>query len=483
MKIKRIEIQNFRLFNATSPFVIDNINVPNGEKEGSGLTVLVGENGCGKTSILDAIALPLLQYKAESFSINDFNDPTKDCAINVYSNENFEYAGTMPKAKYQGKGFNFQAKIRKRANNSYLSSSVVQDQKFIKADGENKPYDNSPDLRISVNNPFSGPRFSENDILYLDKNRTYQIRSGTYNETRFDRLMEDFNYQYIKEYKGNDIPDLNQKLTDVKGKVSHAFLERAIEKFQSISGIPLSLSFINNWCPFQNSFFSNKKNDNILIPLSALGAGYEVIFSLLYSFYLSEQSGKQLIVLLDEPELHLHPRLQLEFVKFLLEASKKMQIILATHSPLLVKQFLNNTNLKIFICTKNDGGSSQMTSIQSRVLPYISANEVNYLAFQLPTEEFHNELYGLLQSKAIDEDVNNGRENKFDDWLQSKGLGKNKQWVKERNGLPLVPDNVTLQVYIRNTIHHPENRSNEMYTPEEMKQSISEMISVIKSLN
>jgi len=74
-----------------------------------------------------------------------------------------------------------------------------------------------------------------------------------------------------------------------------------------------------------------------------------MIFALLYSFYLAQQSGKQLIVLIDEPELHLHPTLQEKFVKFLLESSKNAQIILASHSPLLVKQLAFNDKVKISV--------------------------------------------------------------------------------------------------------------------------------------
>lgn len=46
-------------------------------------------------------------------------------------------------------------------------------------------------------------------------------------------------------------------------------------------------------------------------------------------------------------------------------------------------------------------------------LPYPSLNEVNYIAFGEANEEYHNELYGFLQSKAIDEDAKNEKEKKL----------------------------------------------------------------------
>lgn len=394
MFIKKITIQNFRLFGSEEVFEIDNLNIPDNNTEGSGLSLFVGENGCGKTSLLEALALPLLSYKAEGFSLGDFFDPNQKTNIQIFTEENFEFSGTMPKVKYKGKGFAFEAGLRSREVKSYLSSIVVNDQKYIRADGETKPEDGKPDLRVSVNNPWSGSRFSENDILFLDKNRTYQIRSGTYNPTRFDRLMEDFDFQYLKQ-ESNPF-DCNEKLKDVSNSIENKFLKNAIDKFKEISGENISLSHINNWLPHNKAFFSIEKTNKQHIPLDSLGSGYEMIFSLLYSFYLSQQSNKQLIVFIDEPELHLHPKIQEDFVKILLEFSKIAQIILTTHSPLFVKQVLYNEKVQVNVLKKEDD-NAKITQIEDRLLPYLSANEINYIAFGLPTEEYHNELFEELK--------------------------------------------------------------------------------------
>ena len=68
---------------------------------------------------------------------------------------------------------------------------------------------------------------------------------------------------------------------------------------------------------------------------------------------MSKQSGKKLIILIDEPELHLHPRLQEKFVDFILEISKESQVILTTHSPLLIKQLAYNENIKNIVLKKD----------------------------------------------------------------------------------------------------------------------------------
>lgn len=40
-----------------------------------GLNVFVGENRSGKTTFLEAFALPILEYKTEKFGIENFNNP------------------------------------------------------------------------------------------------------------------------------------------------------------------------------------------------------------------------------------------------------------------------------------------------------------------------------------------------------------------------------------------------------------------------
>ncbi|HRN70258.1 MAG TPA: AAA family ATPase [Candidatus Woesebacteria bacterium] len=469
MKIKKITIKNFRLFNAENPFSVDNLNIPNNADEGSGITVFVGENGCGKTTLLEAIALPLLSYKADSFQLNDLNNPDERTMIELFSESNFNVNGTMPNSTFLAKGFLFEAGVRARENRAYLSTIVVSDQKFIKADNQNRPIANSPDLRVSVNNPFSGQRFNENDVIYLDRNRTFQTRSGTYNPTRFDRLMEDFDYKYIK---GEDsINDLNTNLEEVTQRnVANEFLNSAVNKFGEMTGISISLNFLDNWRPFNRAFFAEKKENNQLINLNMFGSGYEMIFSLIYSYYLSTQSGKQLILLIDEPELHLHPSLQFEFVKFLLAISKDVQIILTSQSPLFVKQLLANSKVKTLIVKLNADDEPELVSMNKKVLPYLSANEVNFLAFGLPTVEYHNELYGSIQ-----EIKPAYRISEMETYLVQRGTAQNKSWIKLTNGNPDSPVQYTLPTYIRNSIHHPENNHNPQFTPEELKQSIEQL--------
>jgi len=460
MFLKKIEIDNYRLFD--KKFEIDNFNIPNQKDAGSGLTLVVGENGCGKTTLLDAIALCMLDYKASSFNIYDMNNPKQDTNIIFTSNEDFNVSGSMPKSDFKATGFKFKANLRSTKSKTYLQNPVVFDQYYISKDPE-KPKPGSPDLRLSVNNPFSGKRFNDTDILFLDKNRIFQIKSGNFNSTRFDRLMNDFNTQYIKAMKNGEIIDLNEDLnTKIKyGKIENSFLESAINDFEKMSGKRIKLDFINNYEPFSKASFIMKENNNIQVPLSSIGSGYEMIFSLLYSYYLAKQNDKNIIIIIDEPELHLHPDVQKKFVEFLLKISTNSQIILSSHSPILVKQLLYNDKIKTIVINNNKTTSE----ISDFKLSYLSANEINYLAFGLATEEYHNELYEELNFKYYpNETLIKQFDSKF--FINDKNEPKNYPWKGNQN-------EVSVHTYIRNQIHHRKENGIPDYN--ELKKSIEFM--------
>lgn len=440
MFITKISINNFRLFN-TETFELGDFHIPDEITEGSGINVFVGENGCGKTTLLEALTLPILEYKSDAFTIEDMNDPLKEVHIKIFAKESFDVQGTMPNSKFKAKGFDFKANLRNKTSRAYFSSVVVSDQLFIKENPE-KPTDGSPDLRLSVNNPFSGKRFAENDILYLDKSRLYQTRTGNFNSTRFDHMMEDFEFQYIK--KTDPIIDLSDMLSQSvkKDKVSNTFLGDAIQQFKSITDIQINLGLIDNYHPHKNASFVLKKSNNQQLKLSNLGSGYEMIFSLIYSFNLSRQSGKQLIVLIDEPELHMHPTLQEQLISLILSMSKHAQIFLSTHSSLFIKQLASNNAVKIMIIKKN----CQIAPMEERKLSYVSANEINFVAFDLATEEYHNELYEELKNRYGEDKQYKDFDNTF--FIQEKKEKQQYPWKHNDN-------QVSIHTFIRNQIHHP----------------------------
>src|SRR5208337_1024442 len=92
--------------------------------------------------------------------------------------------------------------------------------------------------------------------------------------------------------------------------------------------------------------------------------------------------------------------------------------------------------------------------------------EICYFAYNLPTLEFHSELYGALHEKFIsaaaseDEAKRRSFVKTFD--LEVIAIGnttkQNKKWSELRNGVQENPYPVTLSTFIRHEMHHPESK-------------------------
>ena len=94
-------------------------------------------------------------------------------------------------------------------------------------------------------------------------------------------------------------------------------------------------------------------------------------------------------------------------------------------------------------------------------LTYPSLNEVNYTAFGEITEEYHDELYGHIEFLGLLQDYKQGKTTRL--------------YKRQRKDGSIVNEQKILSEYIRNLIHHPENKFNMPYTKEELKKSIDSM--------
>ena len=194
-----------------------------------------------------------------------------------------------------------------------------------------------------------------------------------------------------------------------------------------------------------------------------------------------ESHNPSIIYAIEEPETSQHKNHQIMLVHALkqLASEPKTQVIITTHSSDIVKN-LESSNLKM-VC-RDANGNPEIKPFAANCLPNPSLNEANYNAFGDISEEFHNELYGYLQAQAMSEDSKNEKEVNFDNWLCQRGCQQTKQWVRIYRGQVQPPCPATIQTYVRNCIHHPENPHNQIYTKEEIKKSIEKMVEIAKNL-
>ncbi len=456
MFIKSVDITNYKLFKDT--FTVD-FNVPDGTTKGSGLTILCGENGNGKSSTLEAIGLTTQDYRGENFSIEDINDLNNKVIINILTAKDFEVKSFLPKKTFQAKGFSFVANKRQRTSGSLYGSLVVSGRRII-PESEEEEYE----LRCEGTTPFGAPRYKQPSVLVLDKNRIYQTRKGSTTATSFDYLLERLSLD-ANSSDDNGICELS---------VKHP-LKKAFRKFEEKFSIPLCLYNKNPLNLMENSFVASNKETGI-IKLNNLGSGYEMFFSILWAVYRSFEENKELIILLDEPELHLHPKMQKELVSLLIGLSSKVQIIIATHSPLFIKQ-LYGVNPLFHILEKEDGTPVKNDIKKQKIKDFLSLNEVNFMAFNLYTEEYFNELYETLYRKVQEEDGTINSRN-FDQkyFIEKKSLLADKPHKSTS-----AAKKVSYITFVRNVIHHriDYERAGLTYTEEEFQNAIQTMRSYL----
>jgi hypothetical protein len=199
------------------------------------------------------------------------------------------------------------------------------------------------------------------------------------------------------------------------------------------------------------------------IPINKRGSGVKRL--VLISFFRAEAERRQretglpsVVYALEEPETSQHPEHDRALIDALVALSgvPRTQIILTSHSPEIVKR-LKFEN--ILLITGQD--SASIRQVQEHELPYPSLNEVNYVAFDEPSFEYHNELYGYIESQGA---------------LAAYKAGKPTVAYNRLN-----PDGTTTQQqilsteYVRHQIHHPENISNPRFTATQLNQSIEDM--------
>jgi predicted ATPase len=182
-------------------------------------------------------------------------------------------------------------------------------------------------------------------------------------------------------------------------------------------------------------------------------------------------------IMVDEPELSMHPKWQkniLTYYQDLFTESEiqNVQLFIASHSEHVVSKALKDKDKNLVIVLTESGGViSQKRIIAPSVLPSITSAETNYLAYDIVSNDYHIELYGWLQDKESKNTIKS-----CDDYI----IGHTKYDSSKHQKTSSFGSTTysSLCTYIRNSIHHPD--SGNTFTEQELRISIELLIELCK---
>lgn len=397
MKIKKIEVHNFRLLENIECNLEDDI------------TLIVGKNNTGKTSFFESIKLAT--STDGKFIFEDFSQSTYATFKAVYSKYleskidgiteedrdelEKQLIVEIPKIK-----INFEIQYNKANNESLVElSEFISDLEDARNDATICIYF-EPKNTLKVFQSFENREDKTIELIeYLHKNINFLYETVCYavdKESEYHRKIEDsfktkiqkvvlfesikamrilddtkgdsnnalslgFSNYYNQRDKTNNqnVKDLEKKLDEVSTELKIKYekvLEDIMSKLEKFGAkTPISIPPIGIDSKFdsekviKNNIQYLYKHDEIDLPESYNGLGYSnLIYMILelasfiekFKNLKEEKLSNFLVVLIEEPEAHMHPQMQQVFISQVSEVVKEakkdtalqIQVIITTHS-------------------------------------------------------------------------------------------------------------------------------------------------------
>lgn len=316
MKIQKIEIHDFR---GLSDVTIDNLD--------KNLNLLMGVNGAGKSSVLDAIALLLSAYtarlttagsKGTQIAVNDIHrDSRSGCTLSITLDNGVKWT------KFKTR------KMDKKEDSDY--AQLVAFTQPLR-----QQLDNQDEVNLPVIVHY-GVKRSVTDIPLKFPNTDNQLSNAAYKDWLDSKASyrdifpwlrgeEDYENELIREN-----PDARDRgLEALRVAMRSIFPEYTDIRVRRKPHLEVVL----------------KKHDEEL-PLSQLSDGEKCYLALVLDIVrrltLANPTGDILkgegIVLIDEVDLHLHPSWEATVMEKLNHSFPNIQFIVSAHSPLVASHF------------------------------------------------------------------------------------------------------------------------------------------------
>lgn len=328
--------------------------------------ILVGRNSVGKTVILDALRMVTGGYEP---SERDFNrrDGNIEITIDIRFDEEdlhllSQYRTISRFKKYDAWYKDFCEKLPSFKNGILHFDYVVNrrlEARFEDGYKKNNPYIPMVLPKIYFISHDRNVEEIQNDIFMNDRNLKNLIDGSCL----FDKAKECVScYQCIGMINKKKPAELNVHETAILMQYKLMklgegdFIERLNRNFHKNGGVLQAVEYdvrIDVEDAFSQGIFLKNKERELTSSLDSLSDGMRSIYALsLLETYSEDDSRIPSIIMVEDPEIYLHPQLQKVASEILYRLSKKNQIIFSTHSPNLIFNF-NSRQIKQVVLDEN----------------------------------------------------------------------------------------------------------------------------------
>ncbi len=372
MRIKHIEIENYRSIKTLE------LDVPQ-------VCAFVGPNNAGKSNILTAIYKVLGRdwVTVNSFDLDDIHwrNPEADMRITVTFDPPVEYRRFKQADPVKIPTFSFEytrykvgeSKGKRRLEQKCLAQDGKPPMVLKKAPKKGEKHEFEPLVNIPSEIRESVP------LIYIGTNRSLkeQLPSARYSLLR--QLLEDVNRDLHDPSRTVTVPDGEESERPMpRAARFRELMENAMELLRTESFVQLEQSIKENalrqlgfdpavdgdnldlyFSPFDTMDFYKAldlrvREGDFTISATELGEGIQnaLVLAILQAFEARRKQGA--ILLIEEPEMFLHPQMQRSLYKTLREIGKTNQVIYTTHSPHFVAVPYYD---QVALVRKNDNGT------------------------------------------------------------------------------------------------------------------------------
>jgi len=361
LKVSEISLNNFRGYSNFKVSIHPSLNV------------LVGENGVGKTSILDALACGLGPFltampdaKGKLIKKSDIHISSKGIAS--YARISIKTTSSLSwDLVAKGADISTPPKIGTAALTSYATHLVDSQSEFplVAYYGTNRAL--IPTSSKVAINPFEKENRGEGYDSALDAKVNYGILKNWFSKIEVDELQ-----------KRDELKD-HKFIHPAKRLVSEAVYQ-IVDRATGLEFDKNSNDVMVHWI--------NEQDECVKLTLEQLSEGYRNMISLTIdlvrrAYLLNPANPKPLavngIVLIDEIELHLHPRWQQKVLNDLTNMFNNIQFIVTTHSPQVLTT-INADSIRIVSVNAKEAklvtGTTTYGSESSRMLEDILGGNI-----------------------------------------------------------------------------------------------------------